>query len=225
MVGGNRGGEKSNNMADFATPEYEKLIAEFMRRNQQQVAQANAMAQGEAQRRGLVGSDIEMALRGARTQPIVEAGQGQVAGLLQQMSDQRLQDQRTQQAQQYGTSERLGGQQFQTGENLANRNWQTGERQGNQQFQSNMAGYTDPNTGQWVQTGGAQGGYGAFGGQQAQNAYDERMANMQRQWQLDDAKKKKKGMWGDIGAGIIGGVAGGFGQGIGTGVGYRMTKG
>ena len=92
-------------MVDFASPEYAKLIEEVQRRNELQRKQAEAGAQGEAQRRGLVGqtgtSDIEMSLRGARTAPIVEAGQGQVAGLLKEMSDQRLQDQRTQQAQQY----------------------------------------------------------------------------------------------------------------------------
>jgi hypothetical protein len=207
VVGGNKErGEKRFKMADFATPEYEKLIQEFMRRNQQQVAQANAGAIGEAQRRGLVGqtgtSDIEASLRAARTQPIVESGQGQVAGLLKEMSDQRLQDQRTAQQQGYNTSERLGGQ----------------------QFQSNMAGYTDPNTGQWIQTGVKPGQYGEYGSGIQQQGFDEHMANLQRQWQQEDEKKAKKRRWGDIGAAVVGGVAGGFGQGIGTGVGYGLIK-
>lgn len=201
-------------------PEYEQLIQELTRRNQLAVEKANAQAVGEAQRRGLVGqtgtSDIEASLRAARTQPIVESGQGQIASLLQQGADRAQEERMTKE-----------GWANTSAENEKQRQWQTGERTGNQTWQGQMAGYVNPNTGEWINTGYGT-GWGSAGVNAAENererAYDEMMANRQRQWSLEDAKKKKRGRWGDIAAGLVGGAGQGLFQGVGTGVGYSWFK-
>lgn len=130
----------------MALPEYASLIEELTRRKNQDKAQADAAAQGEAQRRGLVNqtgtSDIEASLRGARTAPIEQAYTGQISQLL---GDQAAKEA----SQKYQTSERLGGQEFAAGQSEAARKFQTGERLGTEAYNtSERTGTQNYNTGE-----------------------------------------------------------------------------
>ena len=169
---------------------YEDLIKDLMRRTEEDRMAAEARGKSEAQRRGLVSgtgtSDIEMALRRAQTEPVVRAGQSNIAQILANIAEQqearkyqtsereaaqRHGTSEREAAQRYGTSEREASQQFsraeaealrkwQTGERMSTQDWQaledakqrtwaTGEREAGQTWQGKMAGYIDPNTGQW----------------------------------------------------------------------------
>ena len=158
---------------------YEDLIKDIMRRTEEQRAAGEARGIGEAQRRGLVNpagtSDIEMSLRRAQTEPVVQAGQSNIAQILANIAEQqearKYQTGEREAAQRYGTSEREAGQQFSREENEALRKWQTGERLGTQDYhalenlkqrgwatgereasqlhEGKMQGYIDPDTGKW----------------------------------------------------------------------------
>jgi hypothetical protein len=210
---------------------YDSLLEDILRRTEEQRKIADARGIGEAQRRGMVNptgtSDIEMSLRRAQTEPVVQGGQSEIAKILANIAEQqearKYQTGERVAGQEYGTSERLGSQGWQTGENVAQRGWQTGEntaqrgwqsgenqlqrgwqtgeREGAQTWQGKMAGFIDPTTGEWTPTyeSGGNKQYGARG--QSSQDYINQMAMVK-------AQQPKKKPWYQTGASELAGAGG-----------------
>jgi hypothetical protein len=172
---------------------------QYMKQIEKQRALAESGAKGEAQRRGFVSptgtSDIEMALRRSATEPIVQAGQTGLAGMLSRGAEaekarqygtservagqeygtsereagQRYGTSEREEGQKYGTSEREQRQLYGTGEREAMQKYGTGEREASQLYAGQMEGYIDPSQTTW---GGGKGGgqmwtpYASMGGKE-----------------------------------------------------------
>lgn len=196
----------------MATPEYEALINELSRKKEQEKAAADARAQGEANRRGLVNqtgtSDIEGSLRGAAVTPIENSYNANIANLLGAQAS-------TEAAQRYGTSEREATQGYNTGENQAQRTFQTGERIGTQNYNTGQnaaeRGFTTAE-----RIGSQQ--YTA-GENEATRNYNAQQAEKERQFQdyldlrnkgwTDDQIRKARADWWKVPVGGIAGTVGG----------------
>ncbi len=152
-------------MAEEFAGNYQDLIKDLMRRTEDQRKLAESRGKGEAGRRGLVGSDIEMSLRRAQTEPVVQGGQSQIAQILAQIAEQ-------QEARKYQTSERVAGQEYGTGERIAGQEYGTSERFGRQAY-----GTGEREAGQVYGTGEREAGQTWTGGQ----------AKLQRDWQTGES--------------------------------------
>lgn len=210
-----RGGRTPNNSA-ISSQEYKDLAKQITNQYNQDFSQADAAAQSEVGRRGLVGqtgtSDIEFAARSGATNPITQGYQANKANLAYGAAENDI-------ARRYGTSERLseGNLQrgWQSGENQAQRGWQTGEREGAQTWQGKMSGYINPNTGEWTSFGGkdASGnsvyGYGAAG----QSSFArERQAQVDADmWRKQNPSSGTKSGWNTV-APLISGAGQGLGM-------------
>ena len=159
---------------DLITPEYQKLIELLTKRGEEQRRQAEARAQTEVGRRGLITptgtSDIEFAARQAATRPITETSEMNIAQLLGGATEaergRRFTSEEAEKGRQF-TGQMAGYIDPATGQWVSSaareaqlgREWQTGERLGGQQFAGQMAGYINPQTGKFemVQDPGAPG--------------------------------------------------------------------
>ena len=220
-----RGGRKPTNSA-ISSQEYKDLAKQLTNQYNQDFSQADARAQSEVGRRGLIGqtgtSDIEFAARSGATSPITQAYQNNRASLGYDAATGDIN-------RRYGTSERLseGNLQrgWQSGENQAQRGWQTGEREGAQTWQGKMSGYINPNTGEWTSFGGkdASGnsvyGYGAAG----QSSFGrERQAQVDADlWRKQNPSSGTKSVWGQVSP-IIQGIGQGVGMAGGAWAGNKL---
>lgn len=204
---------------------YEDLIKDLMRRTEEERKIAESRGKGEAGRRGLVGSDIEMSLRRAQTEPVVRGGQTDIAnvlaGITKRQEARKYETGEREAGQEFRTGERIGGEEWRTGERVGGqewtsgergleRGWRTGERVGAERFAGQMEGFIDPNTGGWVGQKQTLGGAGAAGyGQVRYGRAGEAERGREHQFGMAQIqpKTKKKKWWEEAVAPIAGAAA------------------